>query len=342
MADLGRLEFVIRSGAGQALSGVSVEIRPQGASIQSGGPNSFTVDAPNGLVAGMNTRINTSTSPTRAVSSVAATNVTVGAGGFSGTADDDRITAVDNLPSLFADAQGNEAKSNPLTTDSAGRAWAYLVGGAYDVLTSGGGADTRLFQDQIAVGGHSIISNIFTTGSAIGYKFNTLRTLVGNDKLVTFQHAGSEVFNLKPAGATVTGTLTATGALTVGSFASPMTVGRIYGRNGTVVDSGDFTVSAGWGATASIAVSALSTDTRGFATVTCSGAGIAANPFITFTYADGTFGQAPIFTTTRHDLAAPLAASWNVDSTSDTSTRFYFTGTPVNGSNYSLAWTTLG
>lgn len=75
---------------------------------------------------------------------------------------------------------------------------------------------------------------------------------------------------------------------------SGVTVGRLDGSNGTAVVAGDFALGAGWGNTASIAVTSGSTDQRGEVTVTSAGTGQSqATATVTLTFTDGAYASAP-------------------------------------------------
>lgn len=64
---------------------------------------------------------------------------------------------------------------------------------------------------------------------------------------------------------------------------------------GTTLVAGDFVLSAGWGTTASTAITlATSKDAAAVITVTSSGTGQAANPTIAFTFHDGTWTNTPV------------------------------------------------
>src|SRR3990172_6738662 len=226
MAQLGRLEFVVQDTAGNALStGVTVEIRRQGAQIngaQAGSP--YTVDAPNGIVATDIIALGTGAT-TRTVASVTATTVTTSGGDLGAVVDDDRLTIVTALPTVYEDAEGATTKANPLTTDSLGRASCYVLGGKYDAQLSGAAITTTLLQDQVSVGGETTRSNIYMSGTAVAWVLDTLRAAAAGDTLLDIQSAGSNLFRVMgdgeiiagAAGAThaLTGTLTTSGALTV-------------------------------------------------------------------------------------------------------------------------------
>src|SRR3990167_6470505 len=154
MAQLGRLEFVVQDSAANALAGIAVEIRRQGAQIngaQAGSP--YTVDAPNGIVATDIIALGTGAT-TRTVASVTATTVTTSGGDLGAVVDDARLTIVTALPTIYEDAEGGTTVGNPLTPDSNGRAACYVLGGKYDILVTVAGTPTTkaLIQDQVSVG----------------------------------------------------------------------------------------------------------------------------------------------------------------------------------------------
>lgn len=339
MASLGRIEVTVQDTTGAAKSGVAVEVRRQGAQIsgaQGGSP--YTVDAINGVVVGDTVVLNTSSSPLRNVSAISGTTVTTSGGDLGAVSDDDRISIASTLPTIYEDADGHTSIGNPMTTGSTGRAGCYITGGRYDVLLSGGGVATTLLQDQVAIGGETVISNIYTTGSAVAYQFDTLRTLVGGDKLVSFKHGGSEVFNLKPAGATVTGTLAVSGTATVtgastltGAVTAQSTLAvtgattlsgaatttgitntgaistttdytgrRLLLNQGSTLTGSDFAISGGWGATATVGLI-----NRGIDPDATDSTGI-----VVVTTAGGGYGANPTITLNFKDpdfVTAPIA-----------------------------------
>lgn len=237
MAQLGRLEFTIQDTLGNASPNASVEVRKQGAQVngaQAGSP--YTVDDIGGIIVGDTVKLNTG-STTRNVSAISATTLTTSGGDLGAVSDDDRITCV-TLPTVYEDALGNTARTNPLTTDANGFASCYVVGGKYDVLITVGGVSI-LRQDVVAGGGESVLCNIYFTGSATAYKLDTLRAAAAGDKLLDVQTAGASKFSVAgdgeivagAAGAThaltgntaITGTLTSSGALTVSSGGAAIT-----------------------------------------------------------------------------------------------------------------------
>lgn len=115
---------------------------------------------------------------------------------------------------------------------------------------------------------------------------------------------------------------------------------RLIGA-GTAHAPGDYALSAGWGNTATVS-SVAARDTGGRVSITCNGAGIAANPTVTLTYKDGAWGVAPTCVPQRADINAPSAAQFVP--TSDTLTTFVLTflGTPVAGTVYTFSFGVLG
>jgi len=70
--------------------------------------------------------------------------------------------------------------------------------------------------------------------------------------------------------------------------------GRIGAEIGTAVAAANFALGAGWGSTASVAVSAGSNDQAGIITVTSAGTGQAqATANITLTFVDGAYASIP-------------------------------------------------
>lgn len=229
MAQYGRLRFTVLDPNGAPVSGASVEVRHQGATIVSGGPTSFTVNDSGVIVAGDSVRIGTTTAPTRSVSSSTATNVTVGGAGFTGTADDDRITISATLPTLYKDARGAETVSNPMTTDSSGNVEAWAEIRPYDVLISGSGITSRLLQDELPDGHEYLISNTFA-GNGPCYIFDTARALSTDDKIISVRENGSEKFSVDDDGdvAGAKGTFSGSVSGTTGTFS-----GAVSGTTGT-------------------------------------------------------------------------------------------------------------
>lgn len=115
---------------------------------------------------------------------------------------------------------------------------------------------------------------------------------------------------------------------------------RRYKASGTALVAGDFALSAGWGSTASVSVTAGSADDRGQITVTPAGTGIAANPTITLTYKDGTWTTVPFPIVARQGgsgASADLATTATV-----TALVIQFLGTPVSGLSHMFNWQVVG
>ena len=70
--------------------------------------------------------------------------------------------------------------------------------------------------------------------------------------------------------------------------------GRLGGQIGTLPVAGGFALGAGWGTTASLAVTAGSTDQRGSCTITSAGTGQAqATATVVATFIDGSYAATP-------------------------------------------------
>jgi hypothetical protein len=411
MAQKGKIRVVVQDSAtGNALSGVTVVVRKQGATVNgdhAGAQTSFTVSDPGSITAADEVAVNTGTTSV-GVDSTTATNVTVSVG-FTDVDDDDRLTVTNNLPTLYYDANGDESEdqSTPLTTDSNGvvEVWADVV--PYDIHISGGTATTTLITDFVPEGNEALVSHVHgDSGSAVGFIMDTSRALDASDKLVSVRENTTERFYIEQdgtvvivaggltitaGGATITaGGLTMAGDLTMSDTASQIIPGatsfavrdnadsndnllvsdagvvtaraglvttaggvtavaaqsdfyRIGATGGTLVVTGDFSLSAGWGTTASVtSVRTGSRDTRGGIVIQSAGTGQTANPTVTFTYKDGTY------TTTPFVIVCPLG-NYTVPTTGDfwyvtpsaASCSFIFGGTPVATRNYGLLYMIL-
>src|SRR5436309_414669 len=219
MAQLGRFEITVQDAAGNAVTGAVVELCKQGAQVfgnQAGPVTVINVDDCGGIVAGDLVYVN-ALGVTRSVSSVTATTVTVGAPGFTGLIDDDRLVCFTTHPNTYEDALGNTIKTNPLTTDTNGYASCYTEGGKYDVRIAGGGLTQRVVQDVTVVGEDSR-SNIYNSGTAVAFKFDTLRLLGATDKILQISNQETnERFSVAGDGEIVAGIAGATHTL-IGSL----------------------------------------------------------------------------------------------------------------------------
>lgn len=155
MAQLGRFDYTVQTVLGLAVSGASVAVYREGATVngaQSGTtPLTVTVRHRGKIVSGDVVFINAAFGTTYVVTGVTATTVTLAA--FSGTlflSSGDRITPAGSQPTLYGDDQAGATTSNPLTTAATGRANCWMEFGAYDFVVSGGGATTTAFTAQVA------------------------------------------------------------------------------------------------------------------------------------------------------------------------------------------------
>lgn len=105
--------------------------------------------------------------------------------------------------------------------------------------------------------------------------------------------------------------------------------------------AGDWALSAGFGATATIAITlADSNDRRGKVTITSAGAGQAANPTATLTFKDGAWEQAPVAIAVRGGGSQRTVP---VDVTTTTTTMVItFLGTPVAAETYVINYHLIG
>lgn len=254
MASFGRLRLKLDKvdGNGKLVpaSGASVEVRRQGASVsgaQSGTP--LNLDAINGILVGDTIVRNASSSPTKVATAITATTIDLSGGGFVSVSDDDRLSIISGLPTLYVDAQGNETTPNPGTTDANGMFVAYSLGGLYDILTSGGGTTTTLHQDVGTEGAESLRSNAFTTGSLTVYSFDTLRSMAVGDTLLALKNAGTNEFRVQGDGEIIAGTAGAThnltGTLTASSTITATAGGIVATAGGVTATAGGVTATAG-------------------------------------------------------------------------------------------------
>jgi len=236
MAQLGLYRKVVLDSTGAPVSGASVEVRRQGATVNGdqGSVTTITVNDPGRIIAGDTVNYNADAGTNRSVGSVTETTVVLGGLSIAASlSDDDRITVVTALPTLYNDAQGVETKSNPLTTDSNGAVYCYLPGGKYDVKVSGSGITTQLLADESVEGAEHIVSSLHpsATGTASAFIFDTARSLSAGDNVISVRHTGSEVAYIRKSG-----NFMATGSATVGGSGT-------FG--GAVMLSSTLTVSSG-------------------------------------------------------------------------------------------------
>ncbi len=100
---------------------------------------------------------------------------------------------------------------------------------------------------------------------------------------------------------------------------------------GTTLVNGDFALSASMGNTATAVVEANSKGMRWVCTVTVQGSGVAANPTLTFTYPEGTWGTAPKVSVVRNGGTGLLGHTWVSNGATTVVT---LAGTPGDGETY--------
>lgn len=109
--------------------------------------------------------------------------------------------------------------------------------------------------------------------------------------------------------------------------------------HGTALLDTDFSLSAGWGASATIdAVRGY--DAAGHVKLTASGT-VGANPTVTLTFSDGGWGHVPIVAI-GPGTDQPTPGVWRVESVSATQIVFQYYGTPVSGVDYALDFIVIG
>jgi hypothetical protein len=135
---------------------------------------------------------------------------------------------------------------------------------------------------------------------------------------------------------------TASPTLTGTATAATVTLKRLDVNQATTLVAGDFTLGAGWGSTASTAITlSTSKDQASVTTITTGGSGIALNPTYLLTFHDGTFTQVPACSaiqTGGNDVIADLT----VTARSATAYTFQWNGTPVTGKTYEITIQCMG
>lgn len=251
-ARLGKIEFYLTNPAtGLPISGAVIQIRRQGAQIVSGGPTAFTIDNPGAIRHSSETGAPADDScvcykadgtvrdaNVRGVTALTATSITMAAPGFTGTADDDRISPTTNLPTIYEDSEGTTAiASSQITTDANGFAACYAAGGAYDGVVISG-ATERILADVEARGADSHISNAWGTGAQTFFRYNTLRALASGDKLVEWLVQGASKVSINRDG-----------LITVVGFASSaagvISAGGLSVTGGITAATGNVAITAG-------------------------------------------------------------------------------------------------
>lgn len=274
MSMYGRLSKSVQDTAGNAVSGASVTVYSQGGTVN----GSASGASPLAVTVYHAGAIPTSGSPTvevwdaagttRRAASDATTSFTAGTvgetsvtlSGFTGTLSitaNDRLVLTSNQPTLYADTAAAVSKSNPLTTDANGFAFAWARGNFYDTKVSGTGLTTKIFYDQY-VPAQDNEGNWFTGGTESGWVINALRTLGASDILIAGKNAGTNVFRVFGTGAwrSAGGGTIDTGGLTVS--ASGITVTGNSTITGTLTSLTGIT-SSGTASLATVNISGATT-----------------------------------------------------------------------------------
>lgn len=149
MAQLGRFFRTVQDSAGNAISGASVTVYREGATVngaQSGASGLSVLVRHKGKIAtGDTVFVGTAASPAYTATVVDSTHIQL-AGSAVSVANGDRLVPDNSRPTLYSDDQAGASTANPLTTTSVGIAQCYMEFGAYEIIVSGGGATTTLFQ----------------------------------------------------------------------------------------------------------------------------------------------------------------------------------------------------
>lgn len=121
---------------------------------------------------------------------------------------------------------------------------------------------------------------------------------------------------------------------------NPLAVNRINASLGTALVAADFTLSSGWGSTAT-KNNIIGTDQAWQMTVLSQGAGLAAGPTITLTFKDGTWTNSPICVSKLTNGTGALGTIVTETTTATTYTLTY-TLTPAAGLTYQFSAVCMG
>lgn len=198
---LGRVRKVLTDATGVPLAGVSVRVLDEGALVDGAhgggaGPYSVTVHSPGSFRAGSVARIEGDDATSYTVDSVTATSVVL-LGTIPAIADGKRLYRGAGIGTLFSDGNGDDAISNPLTTDAAGVAEAYcnLGSGVVDLYIFGGSPSiTPVLLKSVPLTGGDIRKSRILAGlgsSVPAHVFDTLSALVSGDRIFEIRNAGT-------------------------------------------------------------------------------------------------------------------------------------------------------
>lgn len=115
---------------------------------------------------------------------------------------------------------------------------------------------------------------------------------------------------------------------------STLRVASRIGLTGTPHTSVDWTLSAGWGSGASIAVDSL--DLAGIVVITSGSSGVTASPTVTLTFADGPFSSPPLVFQSPRDING--ASGFVVTDAQIDTVTWTFVGTPATSTGYYLSY----
>jgi hypothetical protein len=134
------------------------------------------------------------------------------------------------------------------------------------------------------------------------------------------------------AGGTFTGTTLTSPTISNATLSGNTLFKRLLPTQGTALVNGDGALGGSWGTSPSLGVTGYDS---AFRVVVTSGSGSpGANPTFTLTFKDGLWANAPVCVASRLDLVAPAGGYWAVDSTSQTTVRLTFVGTPSASQSY--------
>jgi len=218
MSQLGNFEKWFADAEGNALTGLTVEIRKQGASANgtSGGGNStaFVCHHPGAIVTGDSVVIETAATPVRTSTVNSKTSITLNGLGHTWT-DNQRLSPTTNLPTLYSDREGIDSVANPATTDSRGSVDVYLQGGLYDVKISGTGYTTTLIRD-VYVPSSSATSNVYDGANEVAHILNSDRDLTTSGALLlSVRNDEVEKFSIDKDGGFSAGATSSSAGLTL-------------------------------------------------------------------------------------------------------------------------------
>lgn len=117
---------------------------------------------------------------------------------------------------------------------------------------------------------------------------------------------------------------------------------RLWGDLGTTLVNGDFTLSGGWGNTATAVVAANSKSMRGTVTVTVQGTGLGTGPTITLTFPEGTWTTAPHAIVVRNGGTGVTLTDVTYTLTATTLVIRGEGPAPLVGETYTYAWMLMG